>query len=66
MTAKRAKLFAAADDGAAEGEELGSAAANREATGDAMPAPQPRQFRGQRIETPSRPGGHQLRVCNSG
>ncbi len=54
--AKRAKLFAAATDDTAEAEDGGSASANREATGDRMPAPQPRQFRGQRIETPSRPG----------
>jgi len=62
-TAKRMRLFAAANDGdedEAEGNGQASAAAtvaNADASSDRMPPPQQRHFRGQRIETPSRPGG---------
>lgn len=54
--AKRAKLFAAAADDEDDGGQNG-AAVNTDAPHDARrPAQQSRQFRGQRIETPSRPG----------
>ncbi len=62
-TAKRMKLFAAANDGEeededrADGQEAPAAqSANADATSDRSSQPQERRFRGQRIVTPSRPG----------
>lgn len=55
--AKRIKLFAAAaEEGEEDEAQQSGETANREATGDIRRPAQPRQFRGQRIETPSRPG----------
>ena len=55
--AKRLKLFAAANDGEEEvdGEWGPAPSANADASSERA-SPQERRFRGQRVETPSRPG----------
>lgn len=59
--AKRIKLFAAAAEDEEEDGGQGGSAANTDAPGETRwPVQQPRQFRGQRIDTPSRPGAIRL------